>query len=72
MWYMYNGDPRVISGASDPKQTRFSHLPLIKSKDREMSGGAIKEFISVTPTPGRQWTNISETVPKVLNRLLGL
>lgn len=28
-----------VPGSGDPKQTRFSHLPLTKAKGREISGG---------------------------------
>ena len=50
---------------------RLGHLLLIKSKGRETRGGeTTKEFISVGPTLGRQWTNISKMFFKVLKILL--
>lgn len=55
MWYRYNGGPRVQDHWLWASQTdQVQSLPLTKSKGREMSGGEIKEFISGTPTPGRQ------------------
>lgn len=58
-------------GSMGPKQTRMSHWWLIKSTGRETSHGKIRKgLISVKPIPGRQWTNISNTVSKVLKILL--
>lgn len=56
-----------------PKQSRIGQSQLTKSKGREVCGGeASKEFISERATLGRQRTNISETVSKVPEILLGL
>lgn len=52
-------------GSRGPLQTG-SHLVLTKSKGGEMSGGETREgFISVRPTPVRQWTSVSNTVFKM-------
>ena len=48
-----------------PKQTRFSHLPLNKIQIQSASGGGTrKEFISVRPTPGKQWLTFQSLSPK--------
>lgn len=49
------------------KQTMFGRSLLTNSKGRETSGGERrKEFISVRPTPRREWTSSSKTISKVL------
>lgn len=73
--YVFSGPVRVVSvlaynphlGPQGPKQTSSAHSPLTESKGREMSDGETgKQFISMRPTPGRQWTGISKTVSKKL------
>lgn len=56
-WYTGVQENRAPGG---PQPTRSL---LTTSKGRGMSGGETrKEFISVKPTPGRQWTGVSKTV----------
>ena len=55
------------------RSARVSQSPLAKSKGRESRGGNTKkEFSSVRPTLGRQWTHLPKTVSKVLKILPGL
>lgn len=64
--------PRA-SGSKDPKQTSSGHLPQIKSEGKERRGGDTRKgFVSLRPTLGIQWTNISKTVLEVQKILLGL
>lgn len=70
-----------VTGAQDPRapghwRSQMDQVqPLVasKSRGRVMSGGGKRgEFVLVWPTPGRQWTSVTEAVSKVLKILPGL